>query len=176
MFYTDRQQVEQDVQTFVSVYGNERSALISILQEVQRKYKHVSEYAMQVIAHVLDIHPVEVYSVVSFYHFLSEHPKGQYVILLSDCIAHNAEAKQKVARQLQNDLGISFGETTPDGRFTLEKTGCIGMCDQGPVLRVNGRIYTEASADKVGPLISECVADMSGGLSDTRDHAREPVQ
>ncbi|MBN2342873.1 MAG: NAD(P)H-dependent oxidoreductase subunit E [Deltaproteobacteria bacterium] len=163
MFATEREQLEQDIETFAAIYGNERSALISILQEVQRKHKHVSQYAMQVIAHVLDIHPVEVYSVVSFYHFLSEEPKGQYVISLSDCVAHNADAKRALARQLQNDLGIGFGETSSDGRFTLEKIGCIGMCDQGPVLRVNGRIYTEVTADRVGGLICDCASDIPSG-------------
>lgn len=138
--------------------------MITILQEIQRKHHYVSEYAMQVIAHVLDIHPVEVYSVVSFYHFLSERPQGQFVILLSDCIAHNSEEKAAVARQLETELGIQFGKTTQDGKFTLDRTGCIGMCDQGPVLRVNGRMYTEVTADKVGTLIADCVADSATGV------------
>ena len=56
--------------------GRDRSALLPILQEVQRKYFHISEYCMQVIADLLDIHPVEVHSVVSFYSFLDERPKA----------------------------------------------------------------------------------------------------
>lgn len=163
MFFSERKQLEQDIEMLVSIYGAQRNALISILQEVQRKYRCVDDYAMQVIAHLLDIHPVEVFGVVSFYHFFSHTPKGQYVILLSDCIAHNAEQKRAVSRQLQNDLGISFGQTTPDGWVTLDKTGCIGMCDQGPVLRVNGRIYTEMTADKVGAVLSDCVVEVSHG-------------
>lgn len=170
MFFTERQQIERDVEMLVAVYGRERSSLISILQEIQRKYRHVSEYAMQVIAHVLDIHPVEVYSVVSFYHFFSDRPAGKYVILLSDCIAHNTEKKEAVARQLQTELGIRFGETSGDGKFTLNRTGCIGMCDQGPVIRVNGRIYSEVTADKIGTIISDCMSNsVSGSVCDIRE-------
>ena len=165
MFFTERQQIERDVEMLVAVYGRERSSLIAILQEVQRRYRHVSEYAMQVIAHVLDIHPVEVYSVVSFYQFLSDTPAGKYVISLSDCIAHSNEQKDAVARQLETELGIRFGETSADGVFTLNHTGCIGMCDQGPVIRVNGRIYTEVTADKVGALISDYVSDTETGTT-----------
>lgn len=173
MFFTERQQIERDVEMLAAVYGCQRNALITILQEIQRRYRHVSEYAMQVIAHRLDIHPVEVHSVVSFYRFLSEHQVGRFEILLSDCIAHDREKQTQVARQLELELGICFGETTADGNFSLDTTGCIGMCDQGPVLRVNGRIYTEVTADRVGALIADCVADASLGTS---CDIREPMK
>ena len=93
--------------------------LMPILQEVQRRHFHISEYCMQVIADLLDIHPVEVHSVVSFYSFLDEQPQGQFVIRLCRTITCDMAGKEHVARQLENDLGIDFGETTPDGKFSL---------------------------------------------------------
>ena len=87
---------------------------------------------MQVIADLLDIHPVEVHSVVSFYSFLDERPQGQFVIRLCRTITCDMAGKEHVARQLVNDLGIDFGETTPDGKFSLGWANCLGMCDQGP--------------------------------------------
>ena len=92
---------------------------------------------MQVIADLLDIHPVEVHSVVSFYSFLDERPQGQFVIRLCRTITCDMAGKDHVARQLENDLGIEFGETTPDGKFSLEWANCLGMCDQGPAMLVN---------------------------------------
>lgn len=159
MLFTERERLAKEIERMAQERGNERSALISILQELQRKYRHVSDYAMQVIAHALDIHPVEVFSVVSFYDFLSVSPKGRFVLQLSDCVAHSNTEKEAVARQLENDLGIAFGSTTHDGAFTLEKTGCIGMCDQGPVLSVNGRVYTQFTADQVGLVLRDCAAE-----------------
>ncbi len=66
------------------------------------------------------------------------------------------QARTRVARQLENDLGISFGETTPDGKFTLEWANCIGMCDQGPALLVNDKVYTRVTPDKVHEILEEC--------------------
>jgi [NiFe] hydrogenase diaphorase moiety large subunit len=66
------------------------------------------------------------------------------------------QGKDRVARQLENDLGIRFGETTPDGNFTLEWANCLGMCDQGPALLVNERIYTKVTPETVHDILEEC--------------------
>ncbi len=156
MLVTDRERLKEDIQTWASHHGKEREALIPILQEVQKKYSSISEYAMQVIADLLDIHPVEVYSVVSFYSYLHSRPKGRFIIRLCRTISCDMANKGAVARQLCNDLGIQFGETTPDGKFSLEWANCLGMCDQGPALLVNDRIYTHVTADKVHEILEEC--------------------
>ena len=57
--------------------------------------------------------------------------------------------KDRVARQLENDLGIGFGETTADGKFSLEWANCLGMCDQGPALLVNDDVYTRVTPEQV---------------------------
>ncbi|MBN2803635.1 MAG: NAD(P)H-dependent oxidoreductase subunit E [Deltaproteobacteria bacterium] len=156
MLFTEREQLRHKIMTLADSFNNERSAVLQILQEIQTEYGYISSYAMQITADILHIHPVEVYSVVSFYEFLSDVKSGNYVISLSDCIAHDSAKKQAIARQLSNDLGIDFGETTDDGLFTLKKTGCIGMCDQGPVVLVNERIYTQFSFQDVGRIIDDC--------------------
>ena len=108
---------------------------------------------------------------VSFYRFLSSEPKGRFVIRLSDCVSHSTAEKRAVARQLENDLGIRFGETSPDASFTLESMGCIGMCDQGPAISVNGRIYTQFTADRVGDMLNEC-RSVFGAFSRSVDSER----
>jgi [NiFe] hydrogenase diaphorase moiety large subunit len=64
--------------------------------------------------------------------------------------------KDAVARQLENDLGIAFGETTPDRQFTLEWANCLGMCDQGPALLVNDRVYTRVTPEQVHDILMDC--------------------
>ncbi len=86
---------------------------------------------MQTIADRLGIHPFEVYSVVTFYAFLNEKYHGRFVIRLCRTISADMVGKEAVARQLKTDLGIDFGQTTPDGRFTLEWANCIGMVRPG---------------------------------------------
>ena len=109
-----------EIDTMVDRHGRDRSALIPILQDVQQRYHTISDFAMQTVADRLGIHPVEVYSVVTFYAFLNEKRHGSFVIRLCRTVSCELAGKAAVAQQLRNDLGIEFGETTPDGRFTLE--------------------------------------------------------
>ena len=104
----------------------------------------------------LDIHPVEVHSVVSFYSFSDEGPQGPFVIRLCRTVTCDMAGKEQVARQLENDLGIRFGETTADGKFSLRWANCLGMCDQGPALLVNDQIHTRITAEKVHGILEKC--------------------
>lgn len=148
--------LDHELRGLAKEMGGDRRALIPLLQEVQRRHGYISEHAMQIVADELGLHPVEVHSVLSFYSFLSTKPKGRFIIRLCRTISCDMAGKDRVARQLENDLGIKFGQTTTDGKFTLEYTNCIGMCDQGPALLVNDKVYTQVSAEKVNEIIEEC--------------------
>jgi len=150
-----QERLQQDIEGWIAHNGGDRSSLIPVLQEVQKKYSRISDYAMQVIADQLDIHPVEVYGVVSFYSFLKEGHKGRFEVRLCRTISCDMAGKDRIARQLENELGIGFGETTPDGRFSLEWANCLGMCDQGPALLVNEQVFTKVTPEKVHEIIAE---------------------
>jgi NADH-quinone oxidoreductase E subunit len=156
MLVTDRQRLREQVESLAARHGRNRSALLPILQAIQQQQAQISDYAMQVVADALDIHPVEVYSVVSFYSFLDHRPKGRFILRLCRTISCDMAGKDAVARQLESDLGIRFGETTADGRFTLEWANCLGLCDQGPALLVNDRAYTRVQPDQVEQILSAC--------------------
>jgi len=156
MLLTEREQMIADINGWADNYGRDRSALMPILQEVQKKYGRIFSFSMQTIADILGIHPVEVYGVVSFYTFLHDEPRGRFTIRLCRTISCAMAGKDQVARQLENDLGIKFGQTTKDGLFTLEWANCLGMCDQGPAIKVNDRVFTQVTAEKVHEIIEEC--------------------
>jgi [NiFe] hydrogenase diaphorase moiety large subunit len=156
MLVTERERLRDEITALADRLGRERSSLIPMLQEVQTRYLQISEYAMQVVADLLDIHPVEVYSVASFYSFLDHAPKGRFVIRLCRTISCDMAGKDAVARQLQNDLGIEFGETTTDDKFSLEWANCIGMCDQGPALLVNDQVFAKVTPEKVHEILEAC--------------------
>lgn len=156
MLLTERDRLQGELAQIVDQIGRSRSSLLPILQEVQRKYFHISEYSMQVIADLLGLHPVEIHSVVSFYSFLDERPQGQFVIRLCRTATCDMAGKEHVARQLQNDLQIDFGQTTPDGKFSLAWANCLGMCDQGPAMLVNERIFTRVTPEKIHAILAEC--------------------
>ena len=156
MLVTEQERLKEDLQALAERHGRGRSALLPILQDVRTRHGQVSGYAMQVIADLLDIHPVEVFSVVSFYAFLNAAPQGRFVVRLCRTITCDMAGKDRVARQLENDLKIKFGETTPDGRFTLEWANCLGMCDQGPALLVNDQVLTKVTPEQVHEILEAC--------------------
>jgi len=147
--------LEEHIKLLVKQYGCKRAALLPILRGIMDKYHHISESAMQLIADHLQIHAIEVQDTASFYSFLGTKAKGKYIIRLCQTVACKMSKANGVARQLENELGIKFGETTPDNMFTLEWTNCLGMCDQGPALLVNDKMYTRVTADQVGNIIAK---------------------
>jgi len=156
MLNTQESKLLDRMAQLVERHGRTRGALLPILQDIQSECHAVSSFAMQAVADMLDIHPVEVYSVVTFYAFLNECYHGRFVIRLCRTISCDMAGKDAVARQLENDLGIGFGQTTPDGRFTLEWANCIGMCDQGPAMLVNDQVFTHVTPEKVHDILQAC--------------------
>lgn len=156
MLMTERERLYEEILALADKYGHDRTALLPILQEIKKRHHQIDSYSMQVVADLLSIHPVEVYSVVSFYAFLGDRKQGQFVIRLCRTISCDMAGKERVARQLENDLGIEFDETTKDGKFTLEWANCMGMCEQGPALLVNEKVYTHVTPDKVNGILAEC--------------------
>ena len=121
-------------------HGHDRSRLLDILLAVQRQTGHIAPEAIDEVAHQLSLPRVEVAGVVSFYAFLESEPKGEVVIHLCNDVPDMMAGAGRVAAGLEDELGIRFGETTPDGRFTLEWASCIGMSDQAPAALVNGLV------------------------------------
>ncbi len=161
MLITEREQMESDINSWIEKHGRDRSALIPVLQEVQKKYGRIFSFSMQKIAEQFGIHPVEIYGVVSFYSFLDHKPHGNFVIRLCQTVSCDMAGKDRVACQLENDLGIEFGQTTADGMFTLEWASCMGMCDQGPAMLVNTQMFTEVTPEKVHDIIEGCKLRLS---------------
>jgi [NiFe] hydrogenase diaphorase moiety large subunit len=163
MVVTQQEQLRAQIGDVVQRLGPGRSSLIPILQDVKRRYHAVDDDAMQVIADMLDIHPVEVYSVASFYAFLHGAPEGAYVARLCRTLSCEFAGKEAVADALRQELGIDFDETTGDGLFTLEWASCIGMCDQGPALLVNDEVHTRVTPDAVRGIVAACRAAAEEG-------------
>ncbi len=146
--------VVKDGRTVV-VCDETRSALLPILQEIQERKGWISDRDMQETAERLGIHPVEVYSVVTFYTFLSTEKKGRHVIRVSRCISSVMAGAEKVLAAFEKALGIRAGQTTPDGRLTLEWVNCVGLCDQAPAVLVDGRPLGRVSPRKVKRILDD---------------------
>lgn len=155
MLVSEKNKLSEDIELFIEKYGSDRSALLPILQAVQRKYHFISGFAQQEVARLLNIHPVEVNSVISFYSFLHEHPQGRNIVRLCRTISCDMAGKTEVEKAVQRELGISFGETTKDNRITLEYTNCLGMCDEGPAMLVNEKVYTRLDPETAVKILND---------------------
>ncbi len=153
---SEQEQVRAFIPAIVDKYERQSSALLPILETIQEKYGYVSEAAMQQIGELLGIRASRVWSVATFYHFINTTPKGRFIIRLSRDIASVMKGANAIARQLEKELAIRFGETTPDGMFTLEWTGCIGMDDQAPAMLINNAVFSHLTPESIPQIIREC--------------------
>jgi NADH-quinone oxidoreductase subunit E len=148
--------VQLEVERLIRVHGRNRTALMPILQELNRAHSYLSEEAMLCVSKELGVPRAEVYGVATFYSFLSVRPRGRFVIRMCRSISCAKQGKfHPVTAALMEELGISFGETTPDGLFTLEKTNCMGMCDQGPAILVNEDVHVKLTVASVLEIIDD---------------------
>ena len=146
--------IDVAVQSIVAEFSGDRSRLMDIVQAVQRRYGHVSDDAVQAIATALGIHAVEIEDMASFYAFFNREPRGRNRIRLSKTPISFMKGAKEVARAFEETLGLSLGETSPDGAFTLEWTSDIGMADQEPAALVNGMILTALTPGDVPQIVA----------------------
>ncbi|MCK4341099.1 MAG: NAD(P)H-dependent oxidoreductase subunit E [Phycisphaerae bacterium] len=143
------------VKEICRAHGHDRTRLMDIVRAVQEQFGCVSGEAMELIAKAVSVHRVEVDSVVSFYAFLSDRPKGKVVIRVCDDIINRMHGADRVAQAFADELGIEVGQTTPDGTITLEYTPCIGMCDQAPAALVNDVVVTDLHRTTARQIVQE---------------------
>lgn len=129
--------------------------LIQMLNEVQEHYGYIPIQAQQVLADFLNISMAEIYGVVTFYSRFTLKPKGKYNIAVCLGTACFVKGSQKIMDRLKERLDIEAGETTKDGRFSIEETRCVGACGLAPVFTVNGEVYGKATVQKLDQVLDE---------------------
>ena len=127
----------------------ERKQLLEMIKEEQEKSGYVSKAAMAEMATSLGVSVGEVYGVTTFYSFLSTQPLGRHVIRICKSVPCFLQGGEMLAAAIEKELGIGPGETTVDGRFTVELTNCIGACDQAPAMRVDDEVYGNLTSEKI---------------------------
>ena len=155
MLTLEKNSLSEEIEELVSLYGENRGSLLEILGAIEKKYGYISEFAQQEVARLLNIHPVEVYSFISFFSFLHSKPQGRNMVRMCKTIACNMKGADNISAVIEKELGIKFGETTKNRRVTLEYTNCLGMCDCAPAMLVNGKIHTNLDVEKAIKIINE---------------------
>ncbi len=153
MYIPSNDDIRKLLEEIKNEYSMEKKSLIPILQDVQKEYGYIPEYAMQEIGVMLGISSAEVYGVATFYSFLQVEPKGKYHVALSIDMPSKMAGVDDVAERLEKELGIKMGETTYDRMFSLEWTGCVGISDLSPAMIINEKIFPLVTPDKASDIV-----------------------
>lgn len=143
------------LEEILTKYEKDKNNLIQILNEVQEHYGYVPMKAQEEISKYLNMEMAEIYGVITFYSRFSLKPKGKYNIAVCLGTACFVKGSEKLLDTAKEALKIKEGETTPDGKFSLEATRCIGACGLAPVFTVNNEVYGKATPDLMKKVIEE---------------------
>ncbi|MFA5588173.1 MAG: NAD(P)H-dependent oxidoreductase subunit E [Bacteroidales bacterium] len=135
-------------------HGRNRKNLLPVLQGVIQQENFLSEYTIVEIAREMDIPPAEVFGTATFYSFLETKPTGKYIIRVCKTITCAMKGKNQLLFAIQDMLKIKIGETTPDKKFTLLETNCLGWCHKAPAMLINDEIYTEISPERAREILT----------------------
>lgn len=145
-----------------SEYKPIKDNLIQMLNEIQEHYGYVPMWVQKELSEFLSIPMAEIYGVVTFYSRFSLKPKVKYNISVCLGTACFVKGSQKIMDRLLERLKIEPGETTPDGKFSIEETRCVGACGLAPVFTVNGEVYGKATVQKLDQVLDELMKDDFG--------------
>ncbi len=135
---------------------HKQSAVMSALRIAQMELGWLSRGAIEYVANYLDMPAIAAYEVATFYNMYDLAPVGRHKVTLCTNLPCQLQGADKIAEHLQARLGIGFGETTADGRYTLKEGECMGACGHGPLcLHNNHKMHTQLTTESVDKLLDE---------------------
>lgn len=149
------ERIKKEVQEIMNKYRVEKDNLIPILNEVQEKYGYIPKIAKLEISNYLNMPMAEIYGVVTFYSRFTLEPKGEYNISVCLGTACFVKGSQKILDRLKERLQLEEGQTSNDGKFSLDTTRCVGACGIAPVFTVNDEVYGKATVKKLDEVLDK---------------------
>lgn len=143
------------IKEYMHHYPQPRAAVLDALKLVQKRNGWVSDAQVAAIANMLDISVADVEGVATFFNRIYRRPVGRHVILICDSIACYLTGYESLLAEFKTQLGIEFGQTTSDGRFTLLPICCLGNCDQAPSVLIDEDTYGPVTPAEVAELLEQ---------------------
>lgn len=136
-------------------YKNIKGSLITVLQKAQEIYGFLPTDVIYRIAEEMNLTPAKVMGVATFYTQFRFRPVGKYLIMLCQGTACHVNGSERIEKAITEELGISDGETTEDGLFTLKNVACLGCCSLSPVMMINEKTYGSLTPETVREILKE---------------------
>lgn len=157
-FVFDKEKNKEKIESFkmfIRDHKNTQGALMPVLQEAQGVFGFLPLEILQMISRLLNIPMAEIYGVATFYSQFSFIPKGENTISVCLGTACYVKGAQAILEEIENTLGIKSGSTTPDLKFSINSTRCIGECSLAPVITINEDTYAKVTKNQVKSLIEK---------------------
>ena len=136
-------------------YKKGNCKLITLLEEMAKSDGYISFKELNSLSKTLNIPLAKLHTTASYYSFLPTVKKGKYAIHLCNNLSCYLNGSENILEMLKKDLKINLGETTKDGKFSLEFTSCIGCCDSAPAMMINDKVYVKLDKNKVRKILWE---------------------
>jgi len=143
------------VSAAIEKYAATPGGLLPLLHEIQASLGHVPKGRVPEIAHGMGLSRAEVHGVISFYHGFHDHPRGRTTIHLCRAEACQAMGSRQLEVHVKERLGIGYGGTTADGRFSLEPVYCLGNCACSPSIRIGDDVFARVDAGRFDELLGD---------------------
>ena len=145
----------QQLEQAINRHKDSKGCLIPILTDCQKIFGCIPPKAQQRISEAIGTPLAEIYGVVTFYSHFSVEPKGKYIVSVCMGTACYVKNAQRILEEVEKETGASEGKTSPDAKFTIEATRCIGACGLAPVMTVNKDVYGHITVDQVAAIIAK---------------------
>lgn len=145
----------RELETFINTLDTKKGSLISVLHKAQGIFGYLPREVQEFVADQLNESLANVYGVVSFYSYFTMVPKGEHPVAVCMGTACYVRGADKVLNEFQKQLGIKSGETSVDGKFSIDALRCVGACGIAPVVLVGEKVYKKVEPNEVKGIIEE---------------------
>lgn len=145
-----------DYKEIIAGFKGVPGGIIEAYHAIQKVYNYIPEEAVAEAAQVFNMPKADAWGVATFYSYFRVGERGRYVIRICESAPCHIAGADQVVAALEKELGIKMGETTADGKFTLEFAECVGQCQATPVITVNSKPYGDVTPEKVGEILAQC--------------------
>jgi NADH-quinone oxidoreductase subunit E len=142
-----------EVRRLQGLYPERRAALLPVLHLAQETFGHVSLEVEEYVAGLFDLTPAQVHEVVTFYTLFFREPKGRHVVAVCHNLSCHLAGAPEIIAHVRRRLGVDVGETTDDGRVTLQSVECLCACEHAPMMQVDDRYEFDLTPEKVDRIL-----------------------
>ena len=146
---------EKELLAVIAKHLGEKGAMMPILQEAQDIYGYLPIEVQKIISEKTGVSLEEIYGIASFYTQFKLNPDGKVAIAVCLGTACYVKGSGDIIQAVSDELGVAVGSTSPDGKYSLEATRCIGACGLAPVFTVNGEVYGRLTKEEVPAILAK---------------------